>query len=132
MSIRVEFVRAYSGGSAAYLFKLCEDTRPSGLVFSIYGTGADGLVTDPDAQVRQPRVTNAYSGVQFEVAFRSQDEYFVIYQDRLTGGNYSFDTTNELVRGQFTAAFSDSLAEPAAEYQGFAPDDNDRQVLYHE
>lgn len=107
MSIRMEYLRDNSDGSAAYSIKLCEDAKQNPVTFSVYGVSTiEASVTNPATNVRlQTAQESSHSGAQFEVNFRNGDYKFFVYQDRPIGANaYALDTTNLLVSGELSQA----------------------------
>jgi hypothetical protein len=106
MSIKMQYLRDNSDGSSAYSIQMCNDSRPPGVTFSVYGgSAAETMISNPTSSVRLQRVKDsAYSGAQFEVNFKGFDTWFVIYLDRPSAGTYILDTTNEMVRGDLSLA----------------------------
>ncbi len=108
MAIKMEFKRKNSDGSDAYLVQLCGDSKPSPIVYTVYGaTSAEAAISNPASAFRLQHIQDSsHSGAQFEVNFKSNDNWFAIYQDRVTSAGYAYDTTNELVRGNLDQAVS--------------------------
>lgn len=114
MDVRVVRVRTNSDGTPAYSIQLCGDSKPSPTVFTVYGLAAnESSVSDTNARYRLQHVEgSSHSGAIFEVSFRSYDVSFIIYQDGQTSTGYTFNTTNELVRGDLSQAeYAGGLAQ---------------------
>ncbi len=87
-----------------YKFTVVSNTNHKGAVFSVYGLADESQIGSFSTSTRM-RLAHVADGHQagnvFEVTFNSDDNVFIIYEDALVSGSFVFDTSKEIIRGQF-------------------------------